>query len=82
MLYQALKTTPIRLEGRAVLQWECGKGVVLMPQNECKLYAHWHNPTGKLRSTYTITAPTQITGLVQLTNGLDAEALFQLVHLA
>jgi uncharacterized protein (DUF3820 family) len=82
MLYQALKTTPIRLDGHSVLQWECGKGVVIMPQNECKLYAHWHNPNGKLRSTYTITVPTQIEGLVQLTNALDTEALFQIVHLA
>ena len=82
MLYQSLKSTPMRLEGRAVLQWECGKGVVLMPQNECKLFAHWHTEKGKLRSTYTITSPTQIEGLVQLTNALETEALFQIVHLA
>ena len=82
MLYQSLKTTPMRLEGRAVLQWECGNGVVLMPQNECKIFAHWHTEKGKLRSTCTITAPTRVEGLVLLTNALDTDALFQLVHLS
>jgi hypothetical protein len=82
MLYHALKTTPVQLEGHAVLQWECGKGVVIMPQNECKLFAHWQTDKGKLKATYTITAPTQIEGLVLLTNALDSEALFQIIHLA
>lgn len=82
MLYQALKTTPMRLTGRAVLQWECGKGVVLMPQNECKLFAHWNTEKGKLKATYTITGPTRLEGLVLLTNALDTEAQFQLVHLS
>lgn len=82
MLYQALKTTPMRLDGHAVLQWECGKGVVLMPQNECKLFAHWHTEKGKLKATYTVTTSTRLEGLVLLTNALDTDALFQLVHLS
>jgi len=81
MLYNALKTTPIRLDGHASLQWECGNGVVIMPQNECKLYAHWQTDKGKLRATYTITAPTRVEGLVLLTNALDTDVLFQIIHL-
>ena len=81
MLYQSLKTTPIQLSAGAVLQWECGTGVVLMPQNDCKLYAHWQTEKGKLRATYTITSPTRLEGLVLLTNALDTTALFQVVHL-
>lgn len=81
MLYKTLKTTPIKLEGHAVLQWECGNGVVIMPQNECKLYAHWQTDKGKLRATYTITAPTRVEGLVLLTNALDTDVLFQIIHL-
>ena len=82
MLYQALKTIPMQLGGHAVLQWECGKGVVLMPQNECKIFAHWNTEKGKLKATYTITGPTRLEGLVQLTNGLDTDTQFQLVHLS
>ena len=81
MLYKTLKTTPIQLGGHAVLQWECGNGVVIMPQNACKLYAHWQTDKGKLRATYTITAPTRVEGLVLLTNALDTDVLFQIIHL-
>ena len=82
MLYQALKTTPIQLGGHVVLQWECGNGVVIMPQNECKIFAHGHTEKGKLKATYTITVPTRLEGLVLLTNALDTDAHFLVIHLA
>lgn len=71
----------MQLGARAVLQWECGAGVVIAPQNECKLFAHWQTEKGKLRATHTITAPTKVEGLVLLTNALDTDALFQIIHL-
>ena len=81
MLYQSLKTVPIQLGAGAVLQWDCKKGVVLKPQTECKLFAHWHSEQGKLRSTYTITDTTRLEGLVLLTNALDKETQFEIIHL-
>ena len=81
MLYQALKTSLIQLGAGAVLQWDCKKGVVLKPQNECKIFAHWQTEKGKLRATYTITGVTRLDGLVLLTNALDTDTTFEIIHL-
>jgi hypothetical protein len=81
MLYKSLKTTKLQIESGGVIQWECGTGVVLVPQSACKIFAHWHTDKGNLRSTYTITGATRLEGLVQLTNALDTEVIVQIVDL-
>ena len=81
MLYKSLKTTKLQLGAGGVIQWDCGTGVVLVPQSDCKIFAHWHTDKGNLRSTYTITGATRLEGLVQLANALETEVIFQVVHL-
>lgn len=81
MLYKSFKTTKLQLDSGSVVQWDCGNGVVLVPQSACKIFAHWHTDKGNLRSTYTITGATRLEGLVQLINALDTKVIVQIVNL-
>jgi hypothetical protein len=67
-LYKALKNSQIDLGANAVLDYDCGEGKILIPGPNSKVYVHWLTDKGQIRSTYTMTYATKLTGKLRLTN--------------
>jgi hypothetical protein len=81
MLYQRLTTQNIELGAHEAVDWDAADGVVFVPQNNSKVFLHWLSDRGNLRSTYTMTDPTRVSGHLRLTNALDTAAEILVVHL-
>jgi len=67
MLYQALKPYSILLESTETRDLDTGTGLVLIPEDNSKVFLHWLNGD-KLRATYTMTAATRVYERVRLIN--------------
>jgi hypothetical protein len=81
MRYQALKHNRIKLANKAEYSLDAKDGVVLIPQDNSKIYLHWLTDSGKLATTYTMTFATRVEGQVKLINALDKETTVQIVEL-
>lgn len=81
MRYQALKHTTIKLSPKAESTFDAKDGVVLVPDDSCKVFIHWLNENGKMIATYTMTFPTRVEGRINLINGLDKETTIKAIEL-
>ena len=82
MLYQPLINHNIELGARAVLDWDCGEGAILIPDADSKIFVHWLTDKGNIKSTYTMTYDTKLVGKVRLTNGLDKKTNIHVVKIS
>lgn len=79
-LYKQLHVDTIDLGGRAVLEKDFGDdGAILIPTGKTKIFVHWITDKGNVRSTWTMTYASKITGKVRLTNGLDENNRIQVL---
>ena len=67
MLYQPIKTHSILLETNETREMDAGSGLLLIPEDNSKVFLHWLNGD-KLRATYTMTKATKVCERVQLIN--------------
>ena len=67
MLYQVLKPYSIILESTETRDLDAGLGVVLVPEDNARVYLHWLNGK-KLLATHTMTAATKVSERVRLIN--------------
>ena len=63
MLYQPIKTHSILLETNETREMDAGSGLLLIPEDNSKVFLHWLNGD-KLRATYTMTKATKVETLV------------------
>ncbi len=70
MKYIPLKHKIINLGPSEQIEIDADQGLILIPNDNSKIYIHWKNAEGKLVSTYTMTFPTKVEGKVLLINGL------------
>ena len=68
MLYKLLAPFIILLERTESREIDISEEVILLPEDNSKVYVHWIADNGKIQSTYTMTGPTKIQGKVNLTN--------------
>ena len=79
-LYKQLHVDTIDLGSRAVLDQDFGEdGAILIPNGKAKIFVHWLTDKGNVRSTWTMTYASKITGKVRLTNGLDENTRIQVL---
>jgi hypothetical protein len=72
MKYVALKHQSYNLPGKGQVDIDAtNNSIILIPEENSKIYLHWKNDTGKLVATYTMTFPTKIEGKVTMINALD-----------
>jgi flagellar hook assembly protein FlgD len=81
MKYQALKHRKIKLANKDTSDLDAKDGVVLVPQDDSKVFLHWTNENGKLVNTYTMTFPTRVSGNLKLINGSNKEITVQIIDL-
>jgi hypothetical protein len=67
MLYQALKPYSIILETTETRDLDAGVGLVLIPEDNAKVFLHWLNGE-KLRASYTMSRATKVYDRVRLIN--------------
>ena len=79
MLYKQLHNKPIHLGGRSVLDYDFGEVAILVPSPESKIFLHWLTEKGAIRSTFTMTYATRVSGKVRLTNAKDTQADIQVL---
>lgn len=73
MLYKSLHTKPIQLGGKSVLEYDFGESAILVPSPDSKVFLHWITDKGAIKSTFTMTYATRVSGKVRLTNGKDTK---------
>ena len=67
MLYQAIKSYSILLETSETREIDAGLGLLLIPEDDSKVFLHW--PQGdKLRASHTMTQTTRVYERVRLIN--------------
>ena len=79
MQYKQLHTRLIEFGGHAVLDQDFGDGAILVPSPDCRVFLHWLTDSGKIKSTFTMTYATKVTGKVRLTNGKDTQVDIQVL---
>lgn len=67
MLYQAIKSYSILLETTETREIDATTGLLLIPEDNAKVFLHWPNGD-KLRASYTMTQPTRVYERVRLIN--------------
>ena len=67
MLYQALKPYSLLLEASETRDLDAGVGLVLIPEDNAKVFLHWLNGE-KLRASYTMSRATKVYERVRLIN--------------
>jgi len=80
MLYQALSPHNIRLETNESREIDAGTGAVLIPEDDSKIFLHWHNGE-KLRATYTMTDATRVFERVKLINASGRVVAVKIINL-
>ena len=80
MLYQPIKTHSILLETNETREMDAGSGLLLIPEDNSKVFLHWLNGD-KLRATYTMTKATKICERVQLINASNRIIEIKIVDL-
>jgi hypothetical protein len=78
-LYKQLHTQQIQIAGNAVLEQDFGESAILVPSPNCKVFLHWLTEKGNIRSTFTMTYATKVSGRVRITNGLNSELTIQVL---
>ena len=78
-LYKQLHTNQIQIGGNSVLEYDFGDQAILVPNSNSKVFLHWLTDKGNIRSTFTMTYATKVSGKVRLTNGLDKEVVIQVL---
>ena len=73
MLYKSLHTAQIQLGSRSVLEYDFGDASILVPSPDSKVFIHWLTDKGAIKSTFTMTYVTKISGKVRLTNAKDTQ---------
>jgi hypothetical protein len=73
MLYKSVHTKPIQIGGNSVLEYDFGDEAILVPGPNSKVFLHWLTDKGNIRSTFTMTYATKVTGKVRLTNSKDTQ---------
>lgn len=71
MKYLAMKHKTVRLDSKAQTEIDAGDGMILIPDEDSKVFLHWKNDSGKLVTTYTMTYPTKVEGKFTAINALD-----------
>lgn len=79
MLYKQLQIKTIQMGGNSVLDYDFGEAAILVPSPNCKVFLHWLTEKGNIRSTFTMTYATKVTGKVRITNGLNTELTIQVL---
>lgn len=79
MLYKQLHIDTIKLGARAQIEHDFGEGAILIPNDKAKIFVHWITDKGNVRSTWTMTYASKITGKVRLINGLDNDLSIQVL---
>jgi hypothetical protein len=79
MLYKSLHTAQIQLGSRSVLEYDFGDASILVPSPDSKVFIHWLTDKGAIKSTFTMTYATKISGKVRLTNAKDAQVDIQVL---
>ena len=79
MLYKQLNTKPIQLGGRCVVDYDFGEAAILVPNPDSKVFLHWLTDKGAIRSTFTMTYATKVSGKVRLTNAKDTQVNIQVL---
>jgi len=67
MLYQALKPYSILLQHDETRDLDAGLGMMLLPEDNSKVFLHWMNGD-KLRASYTMSKATKVYETVRLIN--------------
>lgn len=80
MLYQPIKTHSILLETNETREMDAGSGLLLIPEDNSKVFLHWLNGD-KLRATYTMTKSTKVCERVQLINASNRIIEIKIVDL-
>lgn len=80
MLYQPIKTHSILLETNETREMDAGSGLLLIPEDNSKVFLHWLNGD-KLRATYTMTKATKVCERVQLINASNRIIEIKIVDL-
>lgn len=79
-LFKQLHIDTIKLGSRAQIEKDFGdEGAILIPNGKAKIFVHWMTDKGNIRSTWTMTYASKITGKVRLINGLDNEIGIQVL---
>lgn len=73
MLYKQLHTNSIQLGARSVVEYDFGDASILVPNSNSKVFLHWLTDKGNLKSTFTMTYATRVSGKVRLTNAKDTQ---------
>ena len=81
MRYQTLKHSTIKLSAKGESTFDAKDGVVLVPNENSKVFIHWINENGKMTATYTMTFPTRVEGRVTLINGLDQDTTIRIIEI-
>lgn len=79
MLYKQLTTKQLQIGGNSVVDYDFGEESILVPSPNCKVFLHWLTDKGNIKSTFTMTYATKVSGKVRLTNGLDKEVVIQVL---
>lgn len=82
MNYQILKSYFLDLGPKSEQIFNVNlKKLVLIPEENSKVFLHWTNNKGKLVTTLTLTEPTLIKNKVKLINGLDQKTRIAIVEI-
>jgi hypothetical protein len=79
MLYKSVHTKLIQIGSNAVLEYDFGDQAILVPSPNSKVFLHWLTDKGNIRSTFTMTYATKVSGKVRLTNGKDTQVDIQVL---
>ena len=71
MKYLPMKHKSIVLGPKGQLDIDASLGMILVPEENSKVFLHWKTPEGKLVTTYTMTFPTKVEGAFTAINALD-----------
>lgn len=80
MLYQALKPYSILMQSNETRDLDAGIGLVLIPEDNSKVFLHWLNGE-KLRASYTMTRATKVYERVRLINASNRTIEIKVVDL-
>jgi hypothetical protein len=79
MLYKQLQTKTIQLGSRSVLDYDFGEASILVPSPNSKVFIHWLTDKGAIKSTFTMTYATKVSGNARLTNAKDTQVDIQVL---
>jgi hypothetical protein len=79
MLHKSVHTKLIQIGGNSVLEYDFGDQAILVPSQNSKVFLHWLTDKGNIRSTFTMTYATRVSGKVRLTNAKDTQVDIQVL---